>query len=452
MFDIYDYFMKGFHAAHSGADSAQRRIGAELKFPLVREDGSAVSRETIDALWVYLQEHGWKPVVDGMTNTVVGARRPSECNDTIASCETGYCKTEFSLAHVADLHQLERDIDELKTLLRPFAEKQQARFLGYGIHPVAQPGKHLLMKKSRSGVWDRLFGANNHIAPEDGDDVHLFTINAASHTHISVAPEEAVRAVNVLNGFVGAQILLSAHSSIWQGAVDPRYRCVAEKFWDWWMSDSRRIGVPEAPFRDMRHYIDTVTSFKPVFIMRAGKPLLLRSYESFADYVNDPRAVGLDSADTVVPVVPEPADFDLHCTCYWYNARLSRYFTVENRLNDQQPPSELMTVPALTLGLVSALDEAWEELSARDWNELRQSRQAACEKVPHSAQEEQLLHACAASMLRIAQLGLQRRGSGEERFLEPLFERMKSGRCPAQAAELVFEQRGIPGLLDALSL
>lgn len=449
---IYTHFMNNFHAAQAAADPALRRIGAELKFPLVQEDGAAVSRETVDALWTYLQELGWTPVIDGMTQKVVGAQTPGEKNDTIASCETGYCKTEFSLAHVVDLNQLEHQINELKSLLRDFSEKQSVRFLGYGIHPVSPPGKSLLMKKSRSGVWDKLFGANNHIAPEDGDDVHLFTVNAASHTHISVAPDEAVRTVNVLNGFAGAQIALNAHSSIWKSEIDPQYRCVSEKFWDWWMSDKKRIGVPETPFKDMRHYIDTVSSFRPVFILRNGIPLLLSRYGSFTEYVNDPNAIGLDADNNEIQVAPLPEDFDLHCTCYWYNARISRYFTVENRLNDQQPPRELMTVPALTLGLVSALDPAWEEVSGYDWQVLRQSRQTACEKKPESSIGNVSLKEIARRMLFIAEQGLKQRGLGEERFLEPLFSRLKTGQCPAEKAEQVFKQEGMTGLLHTLTL
>jgi hypothetical protein len=43
-------------------------------------------------------------------------------------------------------------------------------------------------------------------------------------------------------------------------------------------------------------------------------------------------------------------------------------------LNDQQPPDALLAVSALTLGLVSALVEAKEELSSYDWQALRQMR------------------------------------------------------------------------------
>ncbi|NQT87312.1 hypothetical protein HQ560_11140, partial [bacterium] len=158
-----------------------RRIGAELKFPLVSDDGSAASYDIVCALWEYLEACGWRADVDPVTGTVVGARKPGEHNDTVASCETGYCKTEFSLAHVANLFDLADAVHRLRDELRPFAESHQVHFLGYGIQPVTPPSRRLLMKKSRTSVWDRIFTSNRHVAPEDGDDMHLFTINAASH-------------------------------------------------------------------------------------------------------------------------------------------------------------------------------------------------------------------------------------------------------------------------------
>ena len=73
-----------------------------------------MTRDVVDALWQYLETHGWRPEADSLTGKIVGARKPGAQNDTVASCETGYCKTEFSLAHVADLFELEASISALR--------------------------------------------------------------------------------------------------------------------------------------------------------------------------------------------------------------------------------------------------------------------------------------------------------------------------------------------------
>jgi len=452
MNDICPYFLNGFREALKSRQTGERRVGAELKFPLVNPDGTAASFETVCALWDFLQERGWTPVEDTSNGQVVGARIAGEQNDTMASCETGYCKTEFSMAHAGSLFDLEKSIDALSDELRRFAERHNVRFLCYGIHPVTPPGKHLLMKKSRTSVWDKVFPSNRHISSEHGDDFHLFTINAASHVHVSVGEQEAIPAVNVLNGFAGAQLALTAHSNIWKGGVDARYKCVAEKFWDWWMPDSQRVGMPAKPFKNVEDYVDTVSQFKPVFVRRGGKPVVLTDYDSFADYYSRRKASGRSVSGEEIELTPAPEDIDVHSTCYWYNARVSRYYTVENRANDQQPPGELLCIAALTLGLVCALPESEEEILSYDWQHLRRAREAACESGLDAEENGVDIKTLARRMVSLAENGLRKRGLGEQQFLEPFRKRLAANQCPADGARALFENGGIEELVDARSL
>ena len=448
---IYHHFAKGFERAIAARNGSERRIGAELKFPLVNDDGTAVRFETACELWEYLQEKGWHPDLDPTTGAVVGARKRGERNDTVASCETGFCKAEFSLAHVADLFALDQEIVDLRGELAPFAQEHQVHFLGYGIQPVTPPSQRLLMKKGRTSVWDA-FASNRHIPEERGNDMHLFTINAATHVHVSVSADEAIRAVNVLNGFAAAQIALTANSSVWQGQVDPHYKCVAEKFWDWWLPDGERVGIPPEPFADLQHYVHSIARLKPVYVKREGQPILLTGHETFRDYYEAGEPLGTDLNGQSVPLVPESEDIDLHGTCYWYNARLSHYYTVENRVCDQQPPEHLVCVAALTLGLLAALDEAAEELDAHDWSALREARDTACRDGLAGRVGGLSLADLADRMLSLARTGLQRRGLGEEAFLDPLWTRLQARFCPADQAVELFRAGGIGTLLAARKL
>ena len=431
----------------------ERRIGAELKFPLVNRDGTAASLDKTCALWAHLRRQGWKPVVDSLAGQVVGATTPGPRNDTVASCETGFCKPEFSLAHVPDLFALEQSIKALRQELEPFCEEEEVCLLGYGIQPVTPPSKRLLMKKSRTCVWDKVFGANRCLGEEDGDDVCLFTVNAGTHVHVSVSQDEAIRAVNVLNGFAGSQLALTANSSVWRGRVDPVFKCVNEKLWDWWMPDKRRVGVPARPFADLKDYVRTVSEFRPVYVKRNGTPIVLTRYRSFREYFLGGGAVGVNARNGKrVSVVPEIADIDLHSTCYWYNARLSRYYTVENRTNDQQPPQDLLCVSALTLGLVAALDESWELVRSHDWRHLRQSRDVACQAGLEGRVNGFDLADLVGQMLELARLGLRRRQRGEEQFLAPLERRLRRGKCPADEAMQAFASGGAESLVAARKL
>ena len=444
---IYSYVEGGFREALKTRNLNERRLGAELKFPLVHPDGSAVPLDMVRGLWKYLVSIGWEPVTDSMTGEVTGAKKPGPQNHTVASCETGYCKTEFSLAHVANLTDLQAAIDELVCELRGFSKENNVCFLAHGILPGTRPSRDLLMKQSRTSVWDHIFGTNKAIPPEDGCDLHLFTVNAASHVHISVDMDEAVSIVNILNGFAPAQTALTAHSGIWKGAKDPKYKCAAEKFWDWASPEPGRTGIPEKPFEDLRDYIETVFAFKPVYAKRDGQPLLLDSYASFADYYAQEQAEATDMNGNKVPVTPRESDIDTHSTCYWYNARISRYYTVENRVNDQQPAEDLAVIGAITLGLVAARDKAEAELNAYRWQDIIAAREQACRHGLDGRVDGFTLQDFARTMVTIAEEGLSKRGMGEEAFLKPLRERLETGKCPADTAAEIFDSQGMEGLV-----
>ncbi len=431
----------------------KRRIGLELKFPLVDAQGNAATCEDVQALWAFLHKGGWTPVIDKLTGGVVGAKRPGPQNDTVASCETGFCKTEFSLAHVADLWQLDKAVQELRRELDMFSAHRGVLFLGYGVQPKTPPSAQLVIKKERTAFWEKVFGSNRLIPADAGSDVHLFTINASSQVHLDVHKEEAISAVNVLNGFAGAQIGLTAHSNIWRGAPDLTYKCVCEKFWDWWLPNDNRVGIPNRPFTDLDDYVKTLSDFRPVYVKREGTPIVLTRYSSFTDYYKTgEEAEGEDFAGQEVGLSPSFEDFALQQTFCWHTARISRYGTVENRVNDQQPPNELLCVAALTLGLTEALPEAMEELSAWDWGILQQARLAACKRGLDEADGAVDVHLLATRMLSIAERGLRKRALSEERFLETLKRRLKRRECPADSARRAFETGGIGTLVETRRL
>jgi gamma-glutamylcysteine synthetase len=214
------------------------------------------------------------------------------------------------------------------------------------------------------------------------------------------------------------------------------------------MPDTNRVGIPPRPFGDVEDYIHTVCGLRPVYVLRHGRPIILKKYRTFEEYLRTGRAIGLDVQGREVSFVPERSDIELHNSCYWCNARISRYYTVENRVNDQQPPEDLLSISALTLGLVSALDEALEEVSRNDWRALRVMREIACRHGLETGAGDVRLVRLASRILSVARKGLILRGLGEEKFLEPLEKRLCDFFCPADQAAHLFKAGGIKALLE----
>ncbi|MFW6162175.1 MAG: hypothetical protein ACODAJ_05355, partial [Planctomycetota bacterium] len=120
---------------------------------------------------------------------------------------------------------------------------------------------------------------------------------------------------------------------------------------------------------------------------------------------------------------------------------------LENRVNDQQPPEEMLTVPALTLGILEALPECAQVLEGHAWPDLRAARDLACREALGAQINGVAVGDLAERMLAAAHQGLERRGKGEEQFLAPLWARLEEGRCPADDAAAVFQRGGVAALV-----
>lgn len=460
------YFLKRFKAIEKKRQlqTRNRRIGSELKFPLVQLDGTSVSIDIVQQLWKFLTDNGWDPMLDSHSQSIIGAKKAGEMNDHLASCETGFSKVEFSLAHTDDLHTLESMIEEIKDLLIRFQEKYQVAFLGYGMQPVTPPGSSLLMKKSRNLFWDKLFGGNDYIPVEEGTDVLLFTISASSQAHIDVTMDETVDAVNVFNALSGPQIALTAHSNIWKNQVDPDYKCAGEILWDRWLKKkfSNRFGVPEKRFNTLADYFSYILKFTPVYIKRNGSPVALPNCPSFNEFFNchqdickafdTERRCGLTPDGEYICVKAEEEDLNQHFTFFWHGARLSRYYTVENRMNDQQPPQDLMVVPALTLGLMENIKQACELVYDYQWDIFPKLRIEAAKSAIKAKVDNVAIIDISRNMVEIAVDGLAKRDKGEESFLDPLKQRLEHKICPADVAEYEFKSHGAKGLVKRVKI
>ena len=172
----------------------------------------------------------------------------------------------------------------------------------------------------------------------------------------------------------------------------------------------------------------------------------------FRRFVEADNVSGVDLDGGRVVVRPDRSDAGTHNSCYWFNARISRHFTVENRVFDQQAPDELLTPAALTLGLATALPEAKEELGAYDWADLRAARAAACREGLAARCGRVEVATLARRMLALAELGLGRLGRAEDRFLEPLRRRLRDRLNPAAEAEALYRRGGLAALIEARAL
>lgn len=441
---ILDHYISRFERKATEREKECRSVGMEAKFCLTDSYGRAVEKDYLGELFSNLSGKGWDLDLDRNLGIATSANRESDTCPAVVSTGTGHCKIEFSVPYAGSLNALEENFKLMVEDVKSCTDPGGVHLLCLGVHPVTDPEPGMVQRKVRHVFWDEVFTSGL---------VHLFAIASDCQVHIDTTADEVHKAVTVLQGFAGPQIALTANATVWKGTVDEGYVDVREAFWDWWLRGEDRAGVTMRPFASLGDYVDRISSMRPVFVVRSGESLGIYHYPSFRDYYDSNVEVSaLTCEGRVVEVVPEEADIDLHDTFNWYTCRLSHYGTVENRTNCQQPPEAIMSVPALTLGLVENMDLAAEYLAGFDWDLLRALRSASLRLGPRAAADGVQVLDLSRKMLSLAEEGLAGRGKGEQGFLEPLWERLERETCPALECREAFARGGTEELIERYSL
>jgi len=441
---ILGHYVSRFEKKGPEREKKRRSVGMEAKFCLTDSCGKAVSAGFLEELFTHLSNIGWDLDRDKNLGIATGATRDSDSCRAMISTGTGHSKIELSVPYAGSVGALESNFLMMVEEVKSCAVPNGMHLLCLGVHPLTSPQPGMVQKKSRHLFWDQAFKK---------DLVHLFTISSDCQVHVDVSTDEVHVAVKVLQGLSGPQIALTANATVWRGNVDSEYLDVREAFWDWWLEGEDRAGMTRKPFVSLDDYVDRISLMKPVFITREGESLGIYHYPSFYDYYGSGSGATAVTGDgRKVKVIPEVEDIDLHDTFNWYTTRLSHYGTVENRANCQQPPEAIMSVPALTLGLVENLDNAAEYVAGFDWELLRSLRSDSLRRGPAATAGDVRVLEMSRKMLMLADEGLVGRGQDEQGYLAPLWKRLKEQSCPALECRKIFENGGIDSLIERYSL
>ncbi len=445
---ITRYYQHCFESTERQRIGRPRHVGVEYKFPLIRPDGRPAEYAQVMALFSALEAQGWRAVRDGHTGGTIAVQEGPDSNPNVVTTETGFCKLELSLAHQESLQHVEKNFLRVLDHLALGLECAGLRIIGYGIQPLAEPGEHLLMEKGRNLFWQQVFGSNKLVPEGSGDDVHLFALSASNQAHVDLSSDELIPATNVFNALSPAQIALTANSSFWSWRTKLAAKSTGEAFWDVWLGSEPRYGIPNHRFESVEDYVATMARLQPVYITRDGNYYGLSGYPTFSEFYKNQEGATVHSPDGSRQIVqPQTDDIDQHATFVWFSARPSRYCTLENRVNDQQPPEAIFSVAALTLGIIENLAKGEDLSRVYRWDEFIRARRSAIHRGLDASIGRHSIRLVSEKMLDVARRGLEKRGLGEEAYLEPLVDRAARRVCPADESDEL-ATTNLPAFLD----
>lgn len=396
-----------------------RMIGKEAEFPVVTHGGRAADVSAL--LHALLDEGGFTAHYDDpeTKNILVGVARAG----LDVATEVGRGTVELALKPCADLWELEKEFGNAMALVTRVAKSCGMSLLGFGIQPrtpatraLMTPRKHYRALHSAIGKpWLKL------------------TTTAADQTHVDICRAELLDAINWMNLLSAPMIALCANSSVYGGRVG---KYVAGREGLLRELGELRYGMTPRRFTSLEEFIRYLCDYRCFILPANGKYKTFN--HSFTNHL---------TADTQPPNLF--SDFLFHEHYVWNSARARvAQSTIEVRPACQQPPGESVAANALALGWVEVLPQIAayfdDTLGDDAWDTMRVYRRAV---VREGLDARAPVPGMIRALVAIAQAGLARRGRGEEKFLEPIWQRIECGESPGMRARKVMQRGGITALL-----
>lgn len=401
------------------------RVGTEHeKLPIYEDTLAPVPYEGgrgIGALFDRLvRDHGFRPLLEG--ELILGLTR----DGTAITLEPGGA-FELAGAPLRTLHETCREFRDHIALMKYVSSDFGIVWLGLGMHPIAALDEIPRMPHERYAIMREYMSKRGELA--------LMMMHATGGVQASFdfADElDMARKMRVAQAASPVLTALYANSSISEGRPNG---FESRRAWVWRYTDPDRCGFLPFVFDEAwlgggayHRYAEWALDVPMLFIRREGRHIAMRG-RTFREYLKGRPG---DFAPTL-------ADWDLHLTTLFPEARLKRF--LEMRGADAVPPDLVCGMPAFWKGLLyddGALSDALERLSHWGFADVdglhadvaRRGLAASGPDGPVLEIARELVDLAAAGLKRISHRN--RAGEDESLFLEPLLEILDRGASPGR--------------------
>ncbi len=348
----------------------------------------------------------WDYILDG--TSIIGLKKLHET----VTLEPG-CQFELSLEPQKYIRDLKKRIEEIDYILRPILEEFDIKFLNVGVSPKTTYKNIKLIPKKRYHLMAQyLWGILSDVMMRETAGIQI-GIDFRSE-------EDAMRKFRLANLMMPFSTAMFANSKI-RGGVDTGYKSF--RALAWLNTDNERCGFA-TDFSNMgfRDYISKLLDTPMIFINRNNAPINLNGRLTFRQYMEK----GFEG------FYPTMEDWKLHSNLYFPEVRLRNFIEIRN--HDCVGNGLEFSIPALYKGIFyskDAMDEVEEILNKYTINEIKELRYKVVRSAVNTKINGKSILPICKELAEISFYALKSEGEDEEKFLEPLIEILKKGKCPA---------------------
>ena len=354
------------------------------------------------------QVDNWDYILDG--TEIIGLKK---LHNTI-TLEPG-CQFELSMEPQNTISELKKNIEEINSAIKPILEEFEIKLLNKGVSPKSTYRDIKLIPKKRYHVMaNYLWGILSDVMMRETAGIQV-GIDYRSE-------EDGMRKFRLANLMMPFATAMYANSKI-RGGVNTGYKSF--RALAWLNTDNERCGFATKFNNNMcfKDYVKLLLDTPMIFINRENIPVNINGSMTFKQFMDK----GFEG------FIPTMDDWHLHCNLYFPEVRLRNFLEIRN--HDCVGGGLEYTIPALYKGIMysnDALETAEKILNRFTINEIKELRYQVAKSAIHTKIGKTPILGVCKELVNISYDSLKAEGLNEEKFLEPLLEMLKKGKCPCE--------------------
>ncbi|MGQ7338578.1 gamma-glutamylcysteine synthetase [Streptococcus suis] len=398
-------------------------IGVELEYPIVNKRGKKTSIMVAKELFKYLSRLEGFDVVqfDGENNPIELIHSSGD----VILFEVTYNTIEFAFAKAYSIYEVESRFLEYLKLVQDYLGKFEHELQGIGINPHWKHNDHRPVEIGRYKMLMNYLKLSNMY-----EGMHKYTDYAGficgNQVQFDVSQSNFLNIINAFNKIEAVKAFLFANSKFETLADQTISR---DYFWEKSMHGllEDNVGIYPTDFQSLSDFINYKKESAIFYAVRNSNYYYFRPI-ALKDYLNEMEIVAYSEKGEEIKLSPQLEDLNTHRSYHYQE--LTRRGTVEFRSICAQPFDRTFTPIAFHLGLLTNLKEFENILEktdffinfGRNYKNLRKmfSKQYLSEF------EFLQIQKFAEELFNCAYSGLEKRKFGEEKFLEPLKQKLNA--------------------------
>lgn len=414
-------------------------IGIEIEMPIVNLNREPVDFEVVHAVTDrFLKEFHFQ-VAGRDDEENINSAEDEKIGD-ILSYDCSYNNLELSMGREKDLHSIYKRFCSYYRFLQGEFAKYNYTLTGMGVNPYRQynhnvpiPNGRYRMLFHHLGSYMKYMGLPMYFHEYPG----YGTFSSASQVQLDVTYENLIDTIWAFSRVEPIKALLFSNSVLL--GEHEELLCCRDMFWENSTHgiNPHNIGMFEKKPESIEELLNYISSTSMYCVEKDGKyinfePIPVMDYFRRETIQGEYYENGEYHTITFSPELD-----DLHYLRTFKFEDLTFRGTIEYRSVCCQPISDCMTVAAFHLGLKGKVHEL-KRLLEEDYVIYHHGYTAAelrkmfnLRKLP-SFVDEAAVYGLAEKVLDLAKAGLEDRGYGEEKYLAPLYERIRTRQSPAR--------------------